>query len=276
MSNLIPANEVLIKAELDVQITTAKAYPRNVERCIQEAMEMATIDEETAESCIYSLPRGKNDDGQQAYIKGESIRLAEIIVSAWGNIHCATRITENDGKTITAEGVTWDLEKNVKIAQEVKRSILDKYGKTFRPDMQVVTGNAASSIALRNSIFKVIPKVYVQKVYRAAVNFVIGDQTKLSQKIKSVFLRFQKLGIEKEKILNYFGKKEESAITADELEEMIGIGTAIKEKSLSIEKAFLHIDEASSSSKALELLEEKIMGNKNLTKDHHDFIKELG
>ena len=67
---------VLSRAEIDVQITTAKRYPRSVTAFRREAEEMATLDEETAGSMFYVLPRaGKN-------IEGPSVRLAEIVGSA--------------------------------------------------------------------------------------------------------------------------------------------------------------------------------------------------
>ena len=122
MSDLIIKDTgVLARAELDVQISTAKAYPRDVHRSLQYAEQLATMDEETAQSCFYVLPR-KDKDGTKKEIKGASIRLAEIIANAWGNIHAATRIIENDGRHITAEGIAWDLETNVKIAMQNKIS----------------------------------------------------------------------------------------------------------------------------------------------------------
>src|ERR1700676_2937697 len=150
MLEIIQKNPDEIRAELDVQITTAKAYPRNVGNSLNEAISMATLNKDTAASCIYSLKRGKGSDSKE--ITGESIRLAEILLSAWGNTHVASRIVENDGSTITTEAVAWDLEKNVKVCKQVKRSIKTKEGRTFSADMQVVTANAGQSIALRNAI----------------------------------------------------------------------------------------------------------------------------
>jgi len=233
----------IVNVELDTQISTAKNYPRNPEKFLAEAIMLATIDEETAESCIYSLPRGSDTDGSQSFLKGESIRLAEIIASCWGNLHAGSRVIDNDGKSITAEAVCWDLEKNVKITKQVKRSILTRAGKTFSQDMQVVTGNAAQSIALRNAIFSVVPKSFVKKVYTAAVNFAIGDQTKISQKVKNLFDRFQKMGIPNEKILAYFKKGAMQEITPEDVEEMIGIGTAIRDGNLKIDVAFVEAKE---------------------------------
>lgn len=257
MSELIIKDNALMKAELDVQITTAKAYPRDIIKAQKEAIIMATLDQETAESCIYALPR-KDADGNKEYIKGESVRLAEIVASAWGNLHIGSRVIANDGKSITVEGVAWDLEKNLKVSKEVKRSILTKNKQTYSNDMQVVTGNAGQSIAYRNAVLSVVPRAFVKRIYDAAVQAAIGDQQKLGAKIKTLFERFKKLGIEPERILNYFGKKLESEITAAEVEEMIGIGTAVRDNAISIDKAFI-IESEADTSKADEL-EEKLKG----------------
>ncbi len=176
---LISDQGKLVRAELDMQITTAKAYPRNPDDFIQFATQLATQDEETAQSCFYCLTR-KSKDGKVTEIKGASIRLAEIAAASWGNLHAASRIVENDGKAITAEGVAWDLERNVRISSQVKRSIVTtNSGATYSHDMQILTGNAASSIALRNAIFKVIPKALIDRVYEKALQFAVGDQKTL-------------------------------------------------------------------------------------------------
>jgi hypothetical protein len=231
------------RAELDVQITTAKAYPRKVNDFINKAIELATLDQDTAASCIYCLVRNGKDGKSE--IKGGSIRLAEIAATCWGNIHAATRIIGNDGKFITAQGVAWDLENNVKIGTEVKRRITSKDGRTYSDDMQMTTGNAAAAIALRNAIFKVVPKALVDRVYEAAVKFAVGDHKTIDSKRKIIFERFNKMGIENKKILGFYGKTSLEEFDANDIAELIGIGTSIKEGILSIDKAF-----------SMELLEE--------------------
>ncbi len=233
---MIQDTGILARAELDIQISTGKAYPRKVNTFIDRAIELATLDQETAASCIYCLVR-KGQDGKSE-IKGGSIRLAEIVAACWGNIHAATRIIGNDGKFITAQGVAWDLENNVKISTEVKRRITTKEGKTYSEDMQMTTGNAASAIALRNAIFKIVPKALVDRVYDAAVKFAIGDQKTIDARRKSIFDRFNKMGIESQKIYNFYGKKSIEEFDANDIVELIGIGTSIKDGMLSIDKAF--------------------------------------
>src|SRR6185436_14130544 len=71
--------ETQTRGEIDMQISTAKKWPRSIKKFKETAAEMATLDEDTAAACIYALPR----DGKT--IEGPSARLAEIILSAWGN-----------------------------------------------------------------------------------------------------------------------------------------------------------------------------------------------
>ena len=46
------------KATIDVQISTAKAYPRNIRRATENAIAIVSIDKDTAATCTYSVPRG--------------------------------------------------------------------------------------------------------------------------------------------------------------------------------------------------------------------------
>ena len=141
----------LTRSEIDVQVATAHQYPRNLSRVLNNIETLATMDEDVAGSCFYTLRR------QGKVIEGPSVRMAEIIASSWGNLRVQARIISNDGKMITAQGICHDLESNYATSTEVKRRITDKNGKTFSEDMQVVTGNAACAIAMRNALFKVVP-----------------------------------------------------------------------------------------------------------------------
>jgi len=234
---------VLARAELDTQISTAKAYPRRSPHAIvEQAIELATMDEATAQSCFYCLPR-KDKEGNKKEIRGGSIRLAEIVANAWGNIHAATRIIENDGRHITAEGVAWDLESNVKITMQNKVSIRfgekdGKGGYTANADMQTVLSNAASAKALRNAIFKVVPKALVDRVLEKAMTFAVGDQKTVNSKVQDIFDKLVKMGLDKQNILDYYEHKTIGEFTADDMRSLIGVGTAIKEGYLKIEDVF--------------------------------------
>jgi cyclophilin family peptidyl-prolyl cis-trans isomerase len=113
---------VLTKAEVDIAISTAKRWPRSVQRFKAEAISMATVDEETAASCFYTLKR-KNQNGDQTVIQGESIRLAEICAVSWGNIRHASRVIEVGDTFIVAQGIAHDLQTNNYASREVRRRI---------------------------------------------------------------------------------------------------------------------------------------------------------
>ena len=154
--------QAINKSEIDIQVATAKQYPRNIPDVLNKISTYATMDTETASDCFYVLRR--SGSGGSTTVEGLSVRMAEIIAGAWGNLRVQTRIVGNDGRTITAQGICHDLETNVAVSVEVKRRITDKYGKTYSEDMQVVTGNAASAIAFRNAVLKVVPKAVTKRV----------------------------------------------------------------------------------------------------------------
>lgn len=226
------ALESIERVQIDVQITTAKRYPRTLSMVKKAMLEFATLDEETAASCFYTLPR------QGKSIQGPSARMAEIALSCFQNIKAGARIIANDGKTITAQGVCHDLQNNVCVSVEVKRRITDKNGKTYNDDMQVVTGNAACSIALRNATFKVVPAALVKPIYEAAKRVAVGDAKTLSDRRAKCVEAFAKMGVTKEKLLAKLEKKAVEDISLDDLETLIGLHTAIKEGDATIDESF--------------------------------------
>src|SRR3954451_2190446 len=70
------------RGEIDIQIATAHRFPRSVKKSLQEALSLATVDEDTAGACGYELPARAGSDSNEP-IKGPSIRLAEIFASCW-------------------------------------------------------------------------------------------------------------------------------------------------------------------------------------------------
>lgn len=214
------------KAQIDTQIATAKAYPRNIKKAVEDSIFTATLDVETASSCTYSLPRGGKP------ISGPSVHLALILAQNWGNLRIEAKISSIDNKSITSQAVCFDLEKNIAIKVEVKRSIMTKNGR-MNDDMITVTGNAANSISLRNAILKVIPKAVVDKVSKSAKQLITGDisdETKFIKKRNSVLEGFKNTyGVTEEEILGVLGKPSTANITADDLVTLIGYAQSIKD-----------------------------------------------
>lgn len=222
----------LTRSEIDVQIATAKQYPRNLAKVLGNIETLATMDEEVAGSCFYTLRR------QGKVIEGASVRMAEIIASSWGNLRVQARIIGNDGKMITAQGVCHDLESNYAVSAEVKRRITDRNGHTFSEDMQVVTGNAACAIAMRNALFKVVPAALVKKVIDKAKKVSLGESMTLETSRAKMLQYFKTIGVEEKQILDYLSIEKVDEINIDMVIELRGLANAIKEGTTTAKEAF--------------------------------------
>lgn len=226
------------RAEIDMQIATAKRFPRDIQQCLNNIRALSMIDEETMESCFYHLER-KDKDGQIKEIEGMSVRMAEIFVSCWGNLRVATRIIGNDGRKITAQGICFDVQNNVAVSSETSRRITNKSGKTYSDDMQIVTGNAASAIAFRNAVFKVIPAAVTKAVTNEIRQRLLEmTSTKISQKRRNAVEWFTKRGVTEDELRKYLGTDNLETISAEEIVNLRGVATAIREGSSSIDEVF--------------------------------------
>ena len=232
--DVVPTNALatILRADIDVQITTAKQYPRSIALFKKTALSMACLDEETAASCFYSLPRAGKA------IEWPSVRLAEIAVSAWGNIRYGARVISDDGRIMTAQGMCHDMQTNCSATVEVRRRVTDKRGRRFSDDMIVVTGNAACSIAMRNAIFKVVPMAYLREVYLAARKTAIGDAKTLVNRRAEAIAHFAKMGVDEKRVLAVLGKGGIEEVGLDELATLRGLATAIKDGDTSVDEAF--------------------------------------
>lgn len=223
---------LLNKSEIDQQITTAHRFPRSIKAFRNEALQMVTLSEHVAQECFYALPR----DGK--VIEGPSARFAEVIASAWGNCRAGARVVSDQGEFVVAQGVFHDLEKNVAITYEVQRRIVNNKGKRYSTDMIGVTGNAASSVALRNAILKGVPKAFWSDLYTAARKCAVGDVKSLATKRASAIKEFVVYGITEEKILGRLGRQGVEDITIDDLVILMGLFNAIKDGDTTPEQAF--------------------------------------
>ena len=224
--------EALNRSEVDMQIATAKAYPRDVKTSLERIKAMAKADEETANGCFYHLSRGGSD------INGVSVRMAEIIAACWGNLRVQSRIIGNDGRTITAQGVCHDLETNLAVSVEVKRRIVDSKGRTYSEDMQVVTGNAACSIAFRNAVLKVVPKAVTQGVINE-IQAEVKENIDIAKSRQQCVGYFVSLGVSEKQLFEFLDVNSMEEITADMIMNLRGIATAIKEGTTTVQETFV-------------------------------------
>lgn len=224
------------KAAIDSQIATAKMYPRNRSRCIQNMIADATLTKEAAEKCVYSVPRGKKS------IQGASAYLATIVLQNWGNIRAGSRIIKIDERRVTSHGVCIDLETNVGVDREIQRLIIDSDGDRFTEDMITVTSNAANSISMRNAVLAVIPKSITDTVMDAVKRKITGDVSTKDKLIKEKRKQFdaimQTYNVTEQEILDSIGRQSFDDIDENDLVLLAGIKTALKDGDTTVDQAF--------------------------------------
>lgn len=230
--------QAINKAEVDLQIATAKRFPRDLNAVLNKIATYATMDRETAEDCFYVLRR-KDANGQDSTIEGLSVRMAEIIAGAWGNLRVQTRIIGNDGRMITAQAVCHDLETNFAVSKEVKRSIVTKKGFTFSQDMQVVTGNAAASIAFRNAVLTVIPKAVTKRIINDVRQVALGQAIDVETSRKNCLANFAKAGVSEAMICQYLDIRSVAEIDKERLFELRSTWNAIREGTTTVQETFI-------------------------------------
>lgn len=233
------ALEQFERADIDIQIATAKKYPRASLEVIRRDMEtFALADQETAEECFYTLERENKSTGEKKLIQGASVALARIAVGCYQNLWAGSRTISNDGKMVTAQGMCWDLEKNVRIFRESSRSIVGKFGRPYSLDMQIVTANAAGAIAYRNAVWDVIPFPVWKPVFERAMQFAAGEDRELAERVQKALKWFAFKGVTHERLLRAIEKNSIDEITRQDLIDLQGLATAIKDSLMTVDEAF--------------------------------------
>lgn len=219
-----------LEAQISQQVATARRFPRRRDQEISDTIAgRACLDLETAEECIYSVPRAGKE------VTGPSIRFAEIVFQAWGNARLFGWVTDvnRDSKTLVAQGVYLDLETNAAIGKSVQRGIAtsSKQGKPrlYSEDMIITTGNAAIAIAMREAILRGIPRAVWRKGWLDVIKVVAGDAKTLVQRRTMALERFAKLGVSAEQVYAELEVKDQSDIDLEMMPTLFGLYNAVKQ-----------------------------------------------
>jgi hypothetical protein len=263
------------QGEMEMQIELAKKYPREIKRFRAEATALATLDEETASQCFYVLPARKTSGGDSGPIEGPSARFAEIVTSCWGNCHAGARIISEDEGFVNSQGVFRDLERNVTITFECRRRIRNREGRRYSDDMISVTANAACSIALRNAVFKGVPKAFWWPIYQSARDAAVGKTRTLAD-LRAEWVGYMaKMRVDEPRIAAALGKRSLDEATRDDYVTLRGIVNTVKEGEIAVEEAFpkIRTEDEKSKSGPDQLAQKLAAGKKNKTKPAQHLTK---
>lgn len=233
----VSALEATERASVDIQITTAKRYPRSLQIFKKRAIDMALVDEETAESCLYRRPVGMKD-GKQQFAEGMSVRMAEIVGASYGNLRVKSFIVEQTERFVRASGQAIDLETNFASSSEVVESTVDKSGRPYSERQRLLVAKVALSKARRDATFQVVPRALARPVETAVRELLMGNSETLTKRRAKVVSWIAKLGIDPKRIYAALNVAGESELGMEQLEALTGIRTAIKDNEVTIDEAF--------------------------------------
>ena len=236
------------RAEYDIQIATAKKYPRSLQRIKDNCIAIVTMDKEIAASCRYALPRGGKN------ISGPSVHLARIIAQQYGNIRVDARVKQIADRQVISEAVCFDLETNYACKVEVRRSIFSKTKGRYDDDMITVTGNASNAIAFRNAVLNVVPKGITQAVYDASMKVLTGDLTDeqkiVSARTKALDFFKSEYNVSEEQVLKAMGLRSVNQIKSEQIADLRAMLQAIKDGDSTVEEMFSLKSETATSEPA--------------------------
>jgi len=232
-SNALEAQE---RATVDIQIATAKRYPRSIEKFQKDATNMIKASKQVAESCVYNRPVGK-DGGRMKFAEGPSIRLAEIVASCYGNLRVATIITEVSPRQVKAQGMAFDLEKNYAVKKDCIETTVTKSGAPFSERMRVVVAKACQSKALRDAVFGVVPRALCNDLIETAKETMTGGRT-VDQLKPGVLEWIKKLDIDAKRVWTVLDIEGPAELTMEHIITLGGLKTAISDSEITVNEVF--------------------------------------
>lgn len=192
--------------EVQAMVIMAKKFPRD-EFEATERIKRACQRKSLAAQAVYSYPRG----GQN--VTGPSIRLAEAIAKAWGNIQCGVVELSKEGGKSEMEAYAWDLETNTRVSKTftVDHTRDTKQGKkklTDDRDIYEATANFGAR-RMRACILSVVPGDVVDMAVEECKKTMIADGSKepMQDRIAKMLDVFKKeFKVPKEALEEYCGR----------------------------------------------------------------------
>jgi len=208
----IASHEARATAEVQASFVIAKRFPRNQHESFQQIME-ACKRPTLAEQATYAYKRGTG------IVTGPSIRLAEALASAWGNLDCGIReISQGEGMSV-CEAYAIDLQTNTRVTKlfHVKHVRDTKQGSKRLTDGRDIYELVANQGArrMRACILAVIPGDVIEAAVQKCEETLRSSDVPLHEQVKKMILAFEEFGIKVEHIEKFLSHNLDSIIPAE-------------------------------------------------------------
>jgi len=228
------ALEAIQRADVDVSISTAKKYRRDVATAIKVTRELALRNPRIAERCNYAVPRGDKK------IVGPSVHFARIVAHAWGNLRCGSRVIGCDRENAHLQGVCHDLETNVAITTEMDWPVQAPHKDSPErwKDQMNLAKRGGAAVAFRNAIFDALPMILFEDIAEEAKLIAVGEGKTFEERRANCIAEFRRLGVSQQQIYKLLERGGLESITTDDLIYLHGILTSILDRTVLIVQVF--------------------------------------
>lgn len=213
-------------AEVQAAMVVAKRFPRDETAAF--ARIMAACKRKTlADQALYAYPRGGET------VTGPSIRLAEALAQAWGNVDCGlAELDQRNGETIM-QACAWDLESNTRIVRTFsvrhERHTRNGVKKLTDPRDIYELGANQGARRLRACILAVIPGDVVEAAVSECEKTMQGDNSEpIADRARKMVAAFAEMGVTQAQIEKRLGHKV-SAIQPTELVHLQKVFRALRD-----------------------------------------------
>jgi hypothetical protein len=211
-SGMVAVEQTRAIAEVQASLVIAKSNPRNeaqAERAIMNACKRESL----AKSASFSFKRGGT------LVTGPSIRLAEVLARAWGNMQYGYREVSRGSDYSEIEAFAHDLQTNTRVTRQFQvKHIRDKTSGNValtaeRDKYEHVASQAQRRV--RACVLEIIPGDITEMAVEACdatLNSSIGDIRVAAENIVTAFAA---LDVTKDDIEAYLQRKLTSLVPAD-------------------------------------------------------------
>lgn len=212
--------------EVQAQYVIAKRFPRDENVAFSKIMK-ACERKFLAEQAIYAYPRGTQ------VVTGPSIRLAEVLSQAWGNLDAGIVEIEQSNGVSVCKAYATDLETNISVSKtfHVAHERHTRRGVTRLTDPRDIYELVANQGArrLRACLLGIIPAdVAEAAVKQCEKTLAAGNNEPIEERVRKMVLKFNEIGIGVDHLEKRLGHKL-SAIIETEIVTLGSIYKSIKD-----------------------------------------------
>lgn len=223
--SLVASTEARAVAEVQAAYVIAKKFPRNAHESYMAIIESCKRPY-LAEQAMYAYPRGST------LVKAPTIRLAEAMAQAWGNLDCGVReISQSNGVSV-AEAYAIDLQTNTRVTKvfHVPHKRDTKKGTIRLTDSRDIYELVANQGArrLRACILGIIPGDVVEAAVERCAQTLASSDVPISDQVKKMVLAFDELGVKVEHLEKRLGHNLDATIP-QEIVTLKGIYKSLKD-----------------------------------------------